>query len=359
MEKALTQELKSEVGALAVNKAILGSTDVNIATQIGVSVAPFIKECKGVNDPLRSLIGEVENNQAVAQWVEMLPSQMQTPGDSGFFDEGGCPNEITPIKKKRMAEKFSYGFRLGLTEVALKATAGNCGPIGINGEVMSEEARVAHSLTRRMREFEDFAIINSTLATGGFAGINEQIVTNNVANGTLVMDLADVNLTRAAVDNHIAAMLSCCGAPDLIVTHPVIAKHLYELFNQMGNGGCCSPEDATPYIGYIMTSGGRVNIVADSNVQITFPDTNLASAPIYLLRSSINGEAVMYMDYLVSPSLRLTNQSVGCTSKEWMVWAHGTLVIACLGCQGAIINGTVSMDSAYETAVTTCNSILA
>lgn len=347
-----------------VNKAsYMSSTDSTYVAQLGVRVEPEIVNLHPAQDTLRArwAAKAVTNAQLSAVYTVLTEIAFGGEATDPFFAEGLCPPSIEYTKVQDSKVKKHYGVEGGLTNAAIAAMAGMCNAQGIDNQIMSEEERQLTVLEIAFRNAEDWAIINGNSTTNplAFDGLAQEVT---AANGSLVLNLAGADLSKADIDNIIAIQMLRGIRPTAIVSNPMMINHILELYY---TGNVTVDRQNNPYsFVQIPSVAGMIDLVGDVHVGVAYvgapgETVNDYTSTVYILTEEHNGVALLYMDYLIPESILpngVFSNGTRCTSTTYGIYAVGTLVSRANVAQAKITNAGFSSLGSQNTVITSLSS---
>lgn len=340
-------------------KAILPSTNVNIANQLGVKVDDEMINLVKRDDNIRMrlLPGAKINSERSATYTQ-LTAMTYDSATNPFFAEGTTPNGTSYATNQASKLKKSLGMKSGITNVALAVMQGKENVQTLDSQYMSAFERQMAILDTEYRNAEDWAIINGNTTTDAlmYDGLDAEIVT---ANGSLEVDLSGSSITKEVIDNVIAAQSLMGYDITAIYANPLIINTIKQLYYYT-NSLLGQPD---PWgFNTITTSVGDVALVPDKRIHQTFVSGDDFTSTIFLITEQKEGVDLLYIDYLIPQSIitpELLASGSNATSTEFAMYSHGTLVNKAPTAQAKIINaGYQSIGAMQTTLVAESNKII-
>lgn len=124
-----------------------------------------------------------------------------------------------------------------------------------------------------------------------------------------------------------------CAKPTRIFGHPQAVQEMMSSYFQLGYQGSqiinhASGDRIIPgfnFAGFVNTGVGRLEVVADTNFNVTDMGNGAFQAHLYALRMSHNGEPLVYKSTQIPLSMK--DLAPGCTAISFEVWTKTALII--------------------------------
>lgn len=340
-----------------VQKGITATTDPSFIAQLGVRVEPEIVNMHPAKDPFRQrLMGrDRENPDRAAVYSILTEIDFDTATDP-FFQEGKCPVPVTYTQIQKSKVKKSFGVQGGLTNAAIAAAMGIANAKGIDNKIQTEEEREIERLNIAYRNTLDWAMINGDSVANplAFDGLAVEV---SAANGSTVIDLSGNDLLKTDIVNLITLLGMMGVAPTLILTNPMMAQYIVELFENSNYG---AEQQVDPFkFRSIPTANGRIDVMGDPHIGVTHVSASDYTTTVYVLTESHNDVELLYMDYLIPETVlpsSVFNNGADCTSINYGMYGIGTLVSRANMAQAKFINAGFNASSLLSTQIVTLSS---
>jgi hypothetical protein len=318
--------------ANAVNPML--STDFDLVAQWANAYAALIDPNILTRIPVDAPIADrlkkwrKQDNGLAAIFVTLAALNL-SDGADGTFSEGGCPPDLSPDKEQCVVLKHSLGFKAGLTDVALTATIGR--PQGLQATQLDGvkfanlKAEQVELLYVAARGAEEWQIIRGNNTGNQWNGLETDV--------TCCCDLSNGSITKPFLDMQFMLMLAVGVRPTAIYAHPVIIDAINQAYmttaNYQFNLNQGSDQAVLGVYGNrIVTPAGVIPLISDHRFTIDTIGGGVFAGDIFIVTELYRGQPVLYLEDQIPWSyLDLARtQAFGCTSEQFFVWEHSTLV---------------------------------
>jgi hypothetical protein len=289
-------------------------------------------------------------------WREMTSLEFSSGSSYVAFSDGACPEEYehdgsnTTISLKNLGAKKT----LSVSDIKHSAAVAAANWNGINnlvgglpgsegmpggmdqatflretvGDIKYKEVRLAMTLV--MNGWDRLLVEGDSSSNAlEFDGI-ENWATNQSCTMHTNDNSSSGTFSSTSYDRFLA---ESCAKPTRIFGHPQAVQEMMSSYFQLGFQGSqvVNFQDGSRIIpgfnfaGFVNTGVGRLEVVADTNFNVTDMGNGAFQAHLYAMRMSHNGEPLVYKSTQIP--LAMKDLAPGCTAISFEVWTKTALVI--------------------------------
>lgn len=289
-------------------------------------------------------------------WREMTSLEFSSGSSYVAFSDGACPEEYehdgsnTTVSLKNLGAKKT----LSVSDIKHSAAVASANWNGINnlvgglpgsegmpggmnqatflrevvGDVKDKEVRLAMTLV--MNGWDRLLVEGDTGSNSlEFDGI-ENWATNQGCSMHTNDNSSSGTFSSTSYDRFLS---ESCAKPTRIFGHPQAVQEMMSSYFQLGYQGSqiinhASGDRIIPgfnFAGFVNTGVGRLEVVADTNFNVTDMGNGAFQARLYAMRMSHNGEPLVYKSTQIP--LAMKDLAPGCTAVSFEVWTKTALII--------------------------------